>query len=144
MVLCLKVICQISRALVQKLEERQIPLERTGVSGHLPCALGLHEPALLNLYKNPIKAGALTILHEKTELRKMKSLPKSTVPRWQGQDRNPGLSQPMAHTLPTLGAASRSTSHTPSSTASWQKRDGVDGGEVGAGKQLMGLYEHPH
>lgn len=63
------------------------PLETCPVlrGSHIPPSLGTH---------SPVKVGVITFYMYSLSLRKIKSLPTSTVPGWQGQDRNPDLPQP--------------------------------------------------
>lgn len=62
-------------------------------TGHQPCAAGCHVPPSFSIH-SPVKVGVITFYMYSLSLRKIKSLPTSTVPGWQGQDRNPDLPQP--------------------------------------------------
>lgn len=44
-----------------------LPWEKQGVDNHLPCALGLPEPASVNLHNNPVKAGIIITLYAKSQ-----------------------------------------------------------------------------
>lgn len=63
----------------------------SGAPGDLPW--GSHIPPSLSTH-SPVKVGVITFYMYSLSLRKIKSLPTSTVPGWQGQDRNPDLPQP--------------------------------------------------
>lgn len=116
------------------------PGRSKGVDNHLPCALGLPEPASVNLHNNPVKAGIIS--SPLINLRKIKSLPKSTVP-WGGRASIVIRSaQPMTHTLPALGTV-WGKAHTWPRSRGWM--EGKSGGwEVSERGGVVGCYENLH
>lgn len=63
-----------------------------------------------SVFTTTLSKQASSALHAQN-LGKIRSLPKSTVPGWQGQRSDPGYPGPMAHTLPALGTTSKSLTH---------------------------------